>query len=164
MLGKILLTRIDNRLVHGQVGVTWTNSLSANYIVVVDDVAANDKLQQMLMEAVAKSSSAKIKFLNIQDFVEAIKFTKEDQRIFVVVKEAKTCAELVKLGVPIDKVNIGNLHYEKGKIALNKKVYINEEDVKALKYLLNKDVNLFIQDVPDSYSEKITNLDEINFK
>ena len=27
---NILLTRIDNRLVHGQVGVTWTMTLGAN--------------------------------------------------------------------------------------------------------------------------------------
>ena len=30
---NILLTRIDNRLVHGQVGVTWTSSLGANLLV-----------------------------------------------------------------------------------------------------------------------------------
>lgn len=34
---NIVLTRIDNRLVHGQVGVTWVNSVGANLLVVVDD-------------------------------------------------------------------------------------------------------------------------------
>ena len=43
----ILLTRIDNRLVHGQVGVAWTGSLSGcNLIVVADDLAAADPVQQ----------------------------------------------------------------------------------------------------------------------
>ena len=37
---NILLTRIDNRLIHGQVGVTWTRTLGANLIVVVDEEAA----------------------------------------------------------------------------------------------------------------------------
>ncbi|WP_162536083.1 PTS sugar transporter subunit IIB, partial [Escherichia coli] len=32
---NILLTRIDNRLVHGQVGVTWTSTIGANLLVVV---------------------------------------------------------------------------------------------------------------------------------
>lgn len=36
----ILMTRIDNRLVHGQVGVTWTMTLGANVIVVIDEAAA----------------------------------------------------------------------------------------------------------------------------
>lgn len=43
---QILLARIDNRLVHGQVGVTWTSAIGANLLVVVDDNAAGDELQQ----------------------------------------------------------------------------------------------------------------------
>ena len=46
---NILLTRIDNRLVHGQVGVTWTKTIGANLIVVADDTAAEDHIQQSLM-------------------------------------------------------------------------------------------------------------------
>ena len=45
---NILLTRIDNRLVHGQVGVTWTSTIGANLLAVVDDVVANDDIQQKL--------------------------------------------------------------------------------------------------------------------
>ena len=33
---NILLTRIDNRLFHGQVGVTWTSTIGANLL---DEVA-----------------------------------------------------------------------------------------------------------------------------
>ncbi|RLR17884.1 PTS N-acetylgalactosamine transporter subunit IIB, partial [Sodalis-like symbiont of Bactericera trigonica] len=47
---SILLTWIDNRLAHGQVGVTWTNSLSANLLLVANDQAAADPVQQSLME------------------------------------------------------------------------------------------------------------------
>ncbi|GMA98670.1 PTS sugar transporter subunit IIB [Pelosinus sp. IPA-1] len=39
---NISLTRIDNLLVHGQVGVTWTTALGANLIVVVDDLVAQE--------------------------------------------------------------------------------------------------------------------------
>ena len=53
----IMLTRIDNRLVHGQVGVAWTSTLSGcNLIVVADDAAAQDPLQQSLMTATAKNT------------------------------------------------------------------------------------------------------------
>ena len=66
---KIKLTRIDNRLVHGQVGVTWTSSLAVSTIVVVDDMVVQDKLQQRLMETVAKTGNADIRFLSIKDFI-----------------------------------------------------------------------------------------------
>ena len=59
----ILMTRIDNRLVHGQVGVAWTTALpGVNLIVVADDLAAADPLQQSLMTATAKSSGCGIRF------------------------------------------------------------------------------------------------------
>ena len=46
---NILMTRIDNRLVHGQVGVTWTNTLGANLVVVANDEAAADPVQLSLI-------------------------------------------------------------------------------------------------------------------
>ncbi|CAM6797454.1 PTS sugar transporter subunit IIB [Escherichia coli] len=54
---NILLTRIDNRLVHGQVGVTWTSTIGANLLVVVDDVVANDDIQQKLMGITAETGN-----------------------------------------------------------------------------------------------------------
>jgi len=51
---KILLTRIDNRLVHGQVGMSWVGAIHPNLIVVADDEAANDKVQQSLMQMTAE--------------------------------------------------------------------------------------------------------------
>lgn len=54
---NILLTRIDNRLVHGQVGVTRTSTIGANLLVVVDDVVANDDIQQKLMGITAKPTA-----------------------------------------------------------------------------------------------------------
>ena len=53
---NILLTRIDNRLIHGQVGVTWTKTLGANLLMVANDEVANDPMQQKLMTVTAKSS------------------------------------------------------------------------------------------------------------
>lgn len=49
---NILLTRIDNRLVHGQVGVTWVNHLGANLLVVANDKVSEDEVQQNLMDMV----------------------------------------------------------------------------------------------------------------
>ena len=34
---NILLTRIDNRLIHGQVATQWNGSLGANLILVAND-------------------------------------------------------------------------------------------------------------------------------
>ncbi len=59
---NILLTRVDNRLIHGQVGVTWTKTLGANLIVVADDETSSNEMMQSLMQVTAKSSGAETRF------------------------------------------------------------------------------------------------------
>ena len=36
-MGNIVLTRVDSRLIHGQVMTKWVNQVQANKIVVVSD-------------------------------------------------------------------------------------------------------------------------------
>ena len=75
---NILLTRIDNRLVHGQVGVTWTKTIGANLIVVADDKVASDQLQQSLMTVTAKSSGIGIRFFTVQHTADIIDRASDD--------------------------------------------------------------------------------------
>lgn len=69
---NIILTRIDNRLIHGQVGVTWTRAIGANLIVVANDEVSEDKLQQKLMKSTASSSGAETRFFSISKTIEII--------------------------------------------------------------------------------------------
>lgn len=161
---NILLTRIDNRLVHGQVGLTWTATLGANLIVVIDELAAHDPLQQKLMEAVAKSSSVQIRFFTVDQFVSIMENASSDQKIFIVVHSPSVVAELLDKNVPIKVVNVGNMHYERGKMPLTRKVYVDEADLEALKHIESYHVQMYIQDVPGAVSEKLVNIHDIIFK
>ncbi len=148
-MANILLTRIDNRLVHGQVGVTWVRSLGANLIVVADDITAEDSLQQQLMEVTAKSSHVGIRFFSIEKTVDVIHKASDKQLIFLIVRTPEVARKLFDGGVPIDKLNVGNMHFSKGKTEFSKKVYLDEADTADLDYLKSKGVDVFVQDVPD---------------
>lgn len=145
---NILLTRIDNRLVHGQVGVIWTKTLGANLIVVVDDEAAENALQQKLMEAIAHSSGAEIRFFTLQHTADVIYDALPEQRIFFVIKDLATARRMVELHIPVKEINLGNLHFERGKKPFNRKVYLGLQDIEDLRYLISKEVNVYFQDVP----------------
>ncbi len=145
---NILLLRIDNRLVHGQVGVTWTTSLGANLIVVVDDDAANQPVQQQLMTMTADNAGVGIRFFTIEKTIKIISKASNAQKIFIVCKTPSTAKKLVDGGVPIKDINVGNMHFSEGKHAITKKVYVDDQDVQDLKYIETKGVNVFIQDTP----------------
>lgn len=153
---NIILTRIDNRLVHGQVGCTWTATLGANLIVVADDVAAEDQVQQTLMSMTAKSSNAGIRFFGIDYTAEIIGNAAPEQKIFLVVRTPKEARKLFDKGVAIKELNVGNMHFSQGKRALSKKVYVDDEEYNDLKYLKDKGVHVYIQDVP---GDPVTEID-----
>ena len=145
---NILLTRIDNRLVHGQVGVTWTTSLGANLLIVVDDQTANEPLQQQLMAVTAKSSGAGIRFFTVQKTIDIIHKASERQKIFIVCKTPAVVRQLIDGGVPIKEVNVGNMHFSQGKRQITKKVYVDDQDLEDLRYIESKGVHVYIQDTP----------------
>lgn len=146
---NILLTRIDNRLVHGQVGNIWAGKVGCNLIVVADDTAANDPIQQTLMKATADSVGCGIRFFSIQKTIDVIHKASPKQLIFLVVKNPQSARALLEGGVPIDKLCIGNMHPAAGKTPSNDPhVYLDEKDVEDLRFIRNAGCEVFIQNLP----------------
>ena len=115
---NILMTRIDNRLVHGQVGVTWTNTLGANLVVVANDEAAADPVQQNLMDMVV-AEGVQTRYFTLQKTIDVIHKAADRQKIFLVCKTPQDVLTLVRGGVPIRFVNVGNMHFAEAAGAQN---------------------------------------------
>ena len=145
---NILLTRIDNRLVHGQVGVTWTTTLGANLLVVVDDDTAASEMQQKLMAMITDQVGVGIRFFSVEKTIAVIHKAADAQKIFLVCRTPATVRQLVAGGVPITQVNVGNMHFSAGKRPLSKKVYVDDQDLEDLRFLQGKGISVFMQDTP----------------
>ena len=61
---NIVMTRVDERLIHGQ-GQLWIKSLNCNTVIVANDEVSEDKIQQTLMKTVVPSSIA-MRFFSVQ--------------------------------------------------------------------------------------------------
>ncbi|MCC8379653.1 MULTISPECIES: PTS N-acetylgalactosamine transporter subunit IIB [unclassified Xenorhabdus] len=154
---NILLTRIDNRLIHGQVGVTWANSLGANLVVVANDEAANDLVQQSLMDMVM-SDGVQTRYFTLQKTIDVIHKAAERQKIFIVCKTPQDVLTLVKGNVPIHFVNIGNMHFSEGKTQIHKTVAVDKGDIETFIELQKRGIPCEIRRVPDESGEDIANL------
>lgn len=144
---NIVLSRIDERLVHGQVGVQWVGFADANIVVVVNDEVANDEIQQNLMEMVLADGIA-IRFWTVQKTINTIHKAADRQRILLVCRTPRDFRQLVEGGVPITKINIGNMHYAEGKKQIYKTVSVDSEDITEFEKLKALGVNCTIQGVP----------------
>ena len=154
---NILMTRIDNRLVHGQVGVTWVNALGANLLLVANDSASQDPDQQNLMDMVV-AEGIQTRYFTLQKTIDIIGKAAERQKIFIVCKTPQDVLTLVKGGVPIKFVNVGNMHFSEGKKQIHKTVSVDESDIAAFKELEQLGVTCEIRRVPDEAGEKIADL------
>lgn len=152
---NILLTRIDNRLVHGQVGVTWTSTIGANLLIVVDDEVAKDEIQQKLMGITADTYGFGIRFFSIEKTIAIIEKAAPHQKIFLICRTPDIVRKLIEGGVPLKDVNVGNMHFSEGKKQISSKVYVDESDLDDLRFIKHSGVNLFIQDVPGDAKEGI---------
>lgn len=155
---NIVFTRVDNRLVHGQVGVVWTAAVEENLLLVANDEVANSELQQELMAATAENSNVGIRFWTLEKTIKTIHKAAPRQKIFIVIKTPEDALTLVKGGVPIKAVNLGNMHYSDGKTQISKKVFVDQKDRDAINQLIAQDVEVFIQDTPDDKKEILKSL------
>lgn len=154
---NILLCRIDNRLIHGQVATQWISSLGCNVVVVANDKTATDELAQGLMQ-MACPASCSPRFWTVQKTIETIHKASDSQKIFVVCENPSDVLKLVEGGVPIKKVNVGNMHMSDGKRQVAKVVAVDDTDVAAFKKLHDLGVELEIRVIPSQDTEDYTKL------
>ncbi|MGV3026316.1 PTS N-acetylgalactosamine transporter subunit IIB [Clostridium thermobutyricum] len=149
---NILLTRVDNRLIHGQVGVTWVNHLGANLILVANDEVAEDPVQQSLMDMVVPDA-IQTRFFSIDKTIKVIHKAADRQKIFLVCRTPQDALRLVKGGVPIKELNIGNMHFSEGKEQIASTVSVDEDDKKTIRELLDLGIKVEVRRVPDERVE-----------
>ena len=153
---SILLTRIDNRLIHGQVATQWNASIGASLIIVANDEVAQNTMRQNLMKMAAPSDTG-LAFCSLAD-TAATCAAASDQTIFLVVETPQDVLALVKDGVPITKVNIGNMHMAEGKRQVATAVAVDDLDVIAFRELMDRGVELEIRRVPTTPAEPVARL------
>ncbi|MFO7273654.1 MAG: PTS N-acetylgalactosamine transporter subunit IIB [Bacillota bacterium] len=154
---NIVLTRIDNRLIHGQVATLWCSSVGANLILVANDAVANDKLRQQLMD-MAAPAGVETRYFTIEKTINVIHKASPRQKIFLICETPADVVKLVEGGVPIKKVNIGNMHMAEGKRQVATTVAVDDNDVAAFRRLQELGVELEIRRVPTTPPEDISKL------
>ena len=149
----IKLLRVDYRLVHGQVAISWSRHIGADCILVANDEVAKDEMLRL-----SKPQGMKLVIKSIEDSVKSIKSGVTDKyKMFIVVNNIQDVERLAKEIPELNYVNLGVLPAYENTKALSKAINVTSEDVKTLKKLLAKNIEIDIQQVP---TEAITHVDE----
>jgi len=145
---NIILTRIDNRLIHGQVLEAWVPTVNANCIVVANDKIATSAMQKLLMEAsVPKGIKVIISAINdVSDILASEELS--NTRILLLFATSSDALRAYRLGVEYEKLNLGNMHAGTGKIKYSCTIALDPDDVENLTLIESFGVSIFSQCVP----------------
>ena len=150
---SVVLVRIDDRLIHGQVVENWMKFLKIDHVVVVNDFVASDRMQKTLF-SMAVPDHAKISILTITQAKEAILNGQfERDRAMLLLVSPQDVLNLIDKGVRIKEVNVGGMHYSPDKKQILKAISVSKEDMQAFQELDRLGVHLEARMVPDD--EKI---------
>ena len=148
---RILLARIDDRFIHGQVTVGWSQRLAPDRLVLVSDGIAADPWQCKVYRSSVPPRIA----VSCWSRSEAVaRFTAPQERmgvgerVILLAGDPRDMYHLFSRGLPLAEVNIGGMHYLKGKREVLSYVYVDGGDVDLFRKFLAGGVALSAQQVP----------------
>ncbi|QCT93174.1 MULTISPECIES: PTS sugar transporter subunit IIB [Enterococcus] len=145
----IKMTRIDYRLLHGQVAFAWTKNLSANAILIANDNVVNDSFRKQTLN-LAKPNDTKLIFKSIDDSIAAIKSGVTDKyNVFIVVENVHDAYRLAKGTPEINKINLGLSAKRDDSKNIAKAVYVTYEEIKELTELENSGIEILVKQAPN---------------
>lgn len=154
----IKLLRIDDRLVHGQVALTWTPAVGAECLVVANDKVARDDFLKMTMN-LAKPANAKLLIKSIADTVTFLSDERsKPMKILVLVNSVQDAATLADALPEVQSINFGGIRGKEGARAISKAIAVTDADVPLIRDLLTKGIELEVRQVPTDERRSIETL------
>ena len=145
----IVLSRIDDRLIHGQVVEGWVNFLKATCIYVADDRVASNPFQRTIME-LSVPQGLKAVIGRVEDICALVRTaTLNADRIILLFSNPADVLRAINSGLDCRVLNIGGMHYVPGKRKLMDVLAVDDADLAALKELAAKSIKIAVQTVPN---------------
>lgn len=155
----ILLFRVDERLIHGQVVVGWGNHLDPDRYVVVDDALAVSEWEQELY-GLGVPEDAEAAFVSVEEARSALAGWKASpRRTVVLTRDLETMLELARGGrLEGERVNVGGIHHAAGREKVLDYVYLSDDDRGRLRALEAEGVRVSARDLPGSSRVELSRL------
>jgi mannose/fructose/N-acetylgalactosamine-specific phosphotransferase system component IIB len=146
----VVLYRVDDRLVHGQVVIGWGKPLNLRFVVLVDDgVAASDWERDLYRMGVPPEID--LTFYSTSEAIRLLPEWRDDPRNgLVLTADVATMAALCQGAPPVERVNLGGVHHKPGRTARLPYVFLTDEEFRVLEGLQAAGTGVAAQDLPTS--------------
>lgn len=145
----VVLFRVDERLIHGQVIVGWGGRLHPDRIVVVDDELAASPWEQELY-SMGVPAGVEAGFASADDALERLPgWLDSEDRVLILTRTIDTMNRLARTGLLRgEEVNIGGIHHGPGRVRVLRYVFLSDAEKDALVELSSAGAKVTARDVP----------------
>jgi PTS system mannose-specific IIB component/fructoselysine and glucoselysine-specific PTS system IIB component len=143
----LVLNRIDDRLIHGQVVVGWGQPMDIQFIVLVnDDVATSEWEQELYRMGVPPEMT--VYFHDVAGAVAALAGYRTDPRPGILLTgDVATMQRLVEQG-GVTEVNVGGIHSRPGRQQRLRYVFLSPDEAAGLRAMSEAGATVTAQDLP----------------
>ena len=96
-MANIVLSRVDSRLIHGQVITKWIKQYPAKRIMIIDDELAKDSFMAEIY-MMAAPTGIKVEIVSVESAGKKLQET--DENVFILYKTIGTCFQAYKGEIP----------------------------------------------------------------
>lgn len=131
----VVLTRIDNRLIHGQVLEAWVPYTRAEAIYVASDKVAAMPMQARLMAA-AVPTTLQVFIGSLDDVNQRLQSAQnQNLRVLLLFENSVDALQGRRIGMPFERLNLGNMHAGEGKLRYSCTLALDPNDIENLRLL-----------------------------
>lgn len=141
------IVRLDDRLVHGQLLNNWCTYENITEIIVVNEEVASNSIRKTFME-ISVPEDIKIIFCDTLKALEIYEEECEYENVIMVFGNPFEVLEFIKGGGKISSLNIGGISFKKNKEKVSTTLYVDEQEIEALKRITNYNVEIEIRILP----------------
>ncbi|MCJ7842978.1 PTS sugar transporter subunit IIB [Lederbergia sp. NSJ-179] len=139
---------LDDRLIHGQVAISWTRGLDINLLLVINDEVMNDEIRKMSLK-MGVPSGVKYGFRTVEKGIEFLNNPENQKYNIMALINNPIDAYKICMAVPeIKKLTIGGLRKNAQYIYDN--LNLDPEDIQALKKIIAHGIPVGMQPTPDN--------------
>lgn len=150
------LTRIDDRLVHGQVCLSWVKEYPVANILVCDDITSRDPfIGDLFKELVPEGIEVEV--LNTDETAKKLEKGLEEATMLLV-KSPKTLKTLVDKGIDIKEINFGGMGLTDYRKKFYKSIFCSDDDIAIFKEFVDKGINVWVQTLPTDRKVNVATL------
>ena len=150
---NVLLARVDDRLIHGQVMTAWMKLLPAKEIIVIDNKVAKDEFMITVLE-MAAPTGVKVKVFTEEKVLQA----GLSKPTILLAKSPVSYKGIIDRGVELEAINLGGMGINNDRTTLYKNIAASPAEREAIKEFLDKGIDVKIQVIP---ADKVVEVKDI---